>query len=104
MTKNTGTDTRPQRFRRCTDVRYRVVGGQAVIIVQGAGEAVVLNEVGTCILELIDQGRSRDEIVAGITGRFEADSDCISEDLDRYLADLEDAGVIELNPTGQRRA
>jgi hypothetical protein len=81
-------------FRRCGDVRYRVVGGQAVIIVQDAGEAIVLNEVGTRVLELIDQNLSSSQIAEALCEHFEVEIEQASSDLESYLGDLQEAGVI----------
>jgi len=88
-------------FRRCRDVRYRVVGGQAVIIVQDAGEAIVLNEVGTRVLELIDRKMSSRQIIDDLCEHFEVDIEQATNDLESYLAELLEAGVVEvIDPAG----
>lgn len=81
-------------YRIAGDVRYRVVDDQAVIIVQKAGEAVVLNEMGTRILELIRQQASVKVIVSELSAEFDADKAQIRSDVLAYVADLVDAGVV----------
>ena len=78
------------------DVRFRLVGGQAVVIVQEAGEALVLNEVGSRILELVDGERRVEEIVAVMRDEFEADPDELAADVAGYLSELAAAGVLEI--------
>ena len=82
-------------FRLCRDVRYRVVGGQAAIIVQDAGEAIVLNQVGTRVLELIDQEMSASQIADDLCEHFEVGPEQATSDLSDYLNELLEAGVIE---------
>jgi hypothetical protein len=89
------SDSRDRHFRLCPDVRYRVVGGQAVIIVQNAGEAIVLNEMGTRILELIARESSSRQIADGLCEQFDVERAQAEQDLDGYLDDLVDAGVVE---------
>ena len=84
-----------RRFRRGRDVRYRVVGGQAVVIVQEAGEAIVLNEVGTRVLELIDRQLTFQEIADDLCEQFEVAGETAVLDLERYLSELLEAGVVE---------
>lgn len=78
------------------DVRYRLVGGQAVVIVQEAGEALVLNEVGSRILELVDGERSVADIVSVLREEFDAAPEELASDVSGYLADLVEAGVLDL--------
>ena len=86
------TDAIPQK---CADVRYRVIGGQAVVIVQGVGEAIVLNEVGTRVLELVDGSRKVGEIARILEEEFKAERAEVEQDLVTYVADLIEAGVLE---------
>ena len=77
------------------DVRYRVVDGQAVVIVQEAGEALVLNAVGTRILELVNGRRSIDEIEERLGAEFEVEPRELARDVAAYLEELTAAGVVE---------
>lgn len=82
-------------FHLCADVRYRVIGGQAVIIVQDAGEAIVLNEVGTRVLELVEGEHGFATIVDELCEQFDVERQQAETDLDDYLRDLVEAGVVE---------
>lgn len=89
--------TRPAPRLRSA-ARYRVVGGQAVVVVQDAGEALVLNEVGSRILELVDGKRRVAEIVAAMLTEFEVEAEVLDRDVRQHLGDLVDAGVLEFEP------
>jgi hypothetical protein len=82
-------------LRRRPDVRYRIVEDEAVIVKQEAGELVVVNETGASILELADGSRSVGEIVDAIVARYDVERETLEGDLLRFLADLDEAGVIE---------
>ena len=43
-------------FRICADVRYQQIADEGVVVRQTAGEVLVLNEVGTRVLALLDEG------------------------------------------------
>ena len=93
------------RFHLCADVRYRVIGGQAVIIVQEAGEAIVLNEVGTKVLELVEGGHGFASIVDELCEQFDVERQQAETDLDDYLRDLVESGVVEsTEPTAPESA
>lgn len=82
-------------FRRCSSVRYRVIEGQAVLIVQDRREAVVLNEVGTRILELTDGETSVEAIVSRLMDDYEVERQQLATDVAGHLAELESLGVVE---------
>lgn len=78
-----------------SDVRYRLVDGQAVVIVQEAGEALVLNEAGSRILELVDGERRVADIVRAMREEFEVGAEELKRDVGEHLAELVAAGVVE---------
>ena len=90
---------RAERFAPRPDVRYRRVGNEAVVVRQEAGEVVVLNEVATRILELVDQGRSTGEMIETLVGEFDVERDRLAADLKAFLAELQAGGLIaEVTP------
>ncbi|MDH3255845.1 MAG: PqqD family protein [Acidobacteriota bacterium] len=95
MTDGRTGEKSAKSFRLRSDVRYRVVSGQAVIIAQDAGEAIVLNEIGTRVLELIAEGLSDQDIVDALDEEFEGNRVRIRADVTDYLTDLIEAGLIE---------
>lgn len=84
-----------RRFRRCGDVRYRVLGEEAVVVRQDDAEVLVVNEVGARILDLSDGETSVGVIAACLREEFEAPPDLIEADVERFVTELRDAGVLE---------
>lgn len=82
-------------FRIRRDVRFRVVGEEAVIVRQENAEVLAINEVGASVLELLDSRRSVREILAALLEEYDADRDSLSSDVTRFLGELRDAGVVE---------
>jgi len=82
-------------LRRCSDVRFRTVLDEGVVLKQATAEILVVNEVGARALELLDGQRALADVHSTLAGEFEATSDDISRDLDVYLAELLEIGVIE---------
>lgn len=82
-------------YRRASEVRYRIVDGEAVVIRQRAAEVLGLNPVGSTILDLIDGQRGTAEIVAGLVERYSVEPSVAADDVRRFLAELRDSGLIE---------
>jgi len=86
---------RPRR-----DVRYRIIDGEAVVLCQEAGEAMVLNEVGARILQLLDGTRSLAAVVAALGEEFEATEDELIADCREFVETLSAIGVLETVTAG----
>lgn len=82
-------------LRLRTDVRYRVVADEAIVIRQRAAEVLVLNEVGARILELLESAPSLDELVRALAAEFEAEPEVLRADAEAFLSELTEAGVLE---------
>jgi coenzyme PQQ synthesis protein D (PqqD) len=78
-----------------SQVAMQTVDGLAVLVLADSGEVVVLNQVGTRILELLDGRRSFDELVAAIESEYEVSEDEARRDLEAFLQTLLDAGALE---------
>lgn len=90
---------RAERFAPRPDVRYRRVGDEAVVVRQEAAEVVVLNAVAARILELVDQGHSRGEMIEVLLQEFDVDRERLAADLTTFLDELQAGGVIaEVGP------
>ena len=85
-------------LQRADDVRYRLIGDEAVVIRQQAAEALVLNEVAGAILALLDGNRTARQIAAELGDQFEAKPEVLLDDVRRYLAELEELGIAERAP------
>ena len=82
-------------LERRSDVRYRVLDGQAVVVVQESWEAVVLNELGTRILEMIDGRTTVEELLKQLAASYEVNRDELRRDVLSYLTDLVKAGILK---------
>ncbi|MBI5486676.1 MAG: PqqD family protein [Deltaproteobacteria bacterium] len=76
-----------RRFRRDPDVAFRVIDGQAVIVVPATQSMHTLNDVGTFIWERCE-GRTVDEVVALLVEEFEVDDATARADLDAFAREL----------------
>ncbi|MEO1367968.1 MAG: PqqD family protein [Acidobacteriota bacterium] len=85
----------PDRFRRRRDVRYRIIDSEAVVLRQQAGETLVLNEVGSRILQLCDDGESFDGVVRSISQEFDVETPQAEADARQFISQLVDAGILE---------
>ncbi len=82
-------------FRPRRDVRFRVVGDEAVIVRQEEAEVIALNEVGASVLALLDSRRSVRDVLDALLEQYEVDRESLASDLVRFLSELRDAGVVE---------
>jgi hypothetical protein len=82
-------------FRPRPDVRFRVVGDEAVIVRQEDAEVIAVNDVGASILALLDSRRSVGDVLDALLEQYDIDRDSLSSDLSRFLGELREAGVVE---------
>ena len=88
-----------ETYRRRSDVRFRVIAGEAVVLRQEDAEVLVLNEVGARILELTDGSRSLAAIVNALEQEFEVGRTELETDVRGFVDDLLEAAVLE--PAGE---
>lgn len=84
-------------YRLLGDVRFRVVGGEAIILRQKDAEVLVLNEVGSRMLEMLSEGLTQVEIGSRLEAEFEVSADELAGDLQKFVETLEKSGVLEPN-------
>jgi hypothetical protein len=77
-----------------SDVRFRKVFGEGLIIRQDAAEVLGLNPTGARIVELVGTGAPETEIVAALCQEFEVDEAQARDDLRRFIDELAEAGVV----------
>jgi hypothetical protein len=82
-------------FRARADVRFRVVGDEAVVVRQEDAEVIALNEVGASILSLLDARRSLGEVLESLLEEYDVDRESLADDLSRFVRELRDAGIVE---------
>ena len=94
----TSPAARDRVFRRCSDVRFRTVLDEGVVIKQDTAEVLVLNEVGARVLELLDGTRTVADVEAALADEFDAANAELGTDLASYLDELLSAGLIQEAP------
>jgi hypothetical protein len=84
-----------ERLRTRSDVRFRRVADEAVVLRQDAGEVLALNEVAARILELVGEGLTQDEIVDRLLEEYDVERPELEADTAAFVQELLDSGVIE---------
>jgi hypothetical protein len=82
-------------LRRAEQVRYRLVEREAVVILQAAGEAVVLSEVGARILDLLDGETPVSAWIDRLLQEYEVERPSLERDVLEFLGELCELGVAE---------
>jgi len=77
------------------DVRYRVVGDEAVVVRQSAAEVLALNDVGARILELIDAESTVSQVIETMSSEYDVERDELAQDVENFVAAIHDAGIVE---------
>ena len=83
-------------FTKRADSRYRRIGTEGIVVRQGAGEVMVLSEVGARILEMLASGLDVAALLRALAGEYDVDPTTLERDVVAYLQELLDAEVIEL--------
>jgi len=83
------------RLQPRSDVRYRQIDGEAVVLRQDAGETLVLNEAGAFILDGLAKGLDAQAVADSLSATFEVAPHQALEDVFAFAAELEEAGVLE---------
>lgn len=80
--------------RRSPDTRYRRVQDEGVVIRQSTAEALVVNELGARLLDLIDGEAAVRNLVDSIEAEYEVERDRLEADVLAYLRELERIGLV----------
>lgn len=87
-------------YRRCDDVRFRVIDGEAVVVRQRAAEVLVVSAVGARMLELADGVTPVRGWLEVLAAEFEVELERLERDVLEFAAELERVQVLE--PAEQR--
>lgn len=79
-------------LREVADEFILVPTGDAARELQGI---ISLNSVGAEIWKQIEGGKEPDEIIRNLTEQYEADSEQIEEDVNQFIGEMNQAGLIE---------
>lgn len=85
-------------LRLRSDVRFRVVDQEAVVVRQSAAEVLVLNEVGARILGLADGAAPVASWIDTLAGELDVDRATLERDVLEFAAELSEAGLLEPAP------
>lgn len=86
------------RPRREPSTAWRVVDGEAVMVLPATGKVHTLNGVGTRFWELVDGQRTIASIAATIADEFDAPAEQIAHDCRAFAAELRERGLLALEP------
>lgn len=82
-------------FKIPDNVLFQEVDGEAVLLSLDEGCYYGLDELGTRIWKLIHQDLDHDQVVAAMVAEYEVETEQARSDLDAFLSDLRESGLIE---------
>lgn len=77
------------------DIRFRIVGDEAVVVRQNAAEVLALNDVGARVLELIDATKTLAQVIDAMSSEYDVAPDDLERDVEKFVAAIRDAGIVE---------
>ena len=77
------------------DIRYRLVGDEAVVVRQDAAEVLAINDVGARILELIDAKSTVAQLVETMSTEYDVGREELLVDVENFVDAMHDAGIVE---------
>ena len=77
------------------DVRFRVVGEEAVVVRQHAAEVLAINDVGARILALIDAKSTVGQLIETMSSEYDVERKELTLDIENFVAAMHDAGIVE---------
>jgi hypothetical protein len=75
---------------------FQVVADESVLLDLASENYLGLDEVGTRIWQLINDGETMRSVVATLLDEYDTDEDTLVRDLDNLLGDLQTQGLIKL--------
>jgi len=94
------TLTPTTRFRLRSDVRLRLLGDEAIVLVQEKAVVFGLNQVGARLVEMLRDGRPVGELAEEIGREFDAAGADVVGDVATFLEELVTIGAVEEVPAG----
>lgn len=79
---------------RDSGLSTRKVGGEVVILDFDSSQYLTISGSGVLLFELLREEQDSDELVAALLATFEVDEDTARRDVDGFIADLSDAGLL----------
>jgi hypothetical protein len=94
------TLTPSTRFRLRSDVRLRLLGDEAIVLVQEKAVVFGLNQVGSRLIAMLRDGRPAGELAEEIGREFDAAGADVAADVTTFLGELVAIGAVEEIPAG----
>ena len=79
---------------RGSDLEWRRVGEEIVVLDLASSTYVSLNPVGATVWPLLVDGTSWDAMVGAVTGTFDVETATAERDLEAFVADLRERGLL----------
>ncbi len=85
-----------ETVRLCSsDVVWRFVDGEVIILHKGSWAYLSVNDSGAALWERLVAGATADELAAMLTERFGVGAERAAADVDSFLSELDQHGLIE---------
>jgi hypothetical protein len=85
------------RVKRSASVVHREVAGESVLLDLERDRYFALNEVGTAIWRLLEEGPRLADVLAELARTFDAPPELIQEDLVALIRELRTNGLVEVS-------
>jgi hypothetical protein len=82
-------------LRRRSDVRFRVIDDEGVVVRQEAAEVLVLNELATRVLALADGAAPLARWIDVLLGEYDVERTALERDVYAFAAELIAEGLLE---------
>lgn len=87
----------PQLLRKNTDITWREVNGEIVLLNPKTGSCFGLQAVGASFWELADGSRSLDEIIRSLLEEYAAEETTLTDDIRELVAKMTEKKLILLD-------
>ena len=95
--KSATPDTNNQAITVENSVLFQEIGGEVVLLDIESGEYYGLNEVGSRIWTLIQDGRTASGILSTMLKEYDVSENLLASDIKQFLLDLQAKRIIHLN-------
>ena len=99
-----GVSNQVQVARPSSDVLFRDLGGEAVLLDLKSQRYFGLDEIGTRIWQLLGEHSQLEAVYQAMLEEFDVGETQLREELEAFVKELAEAGLIELANPGAERA
>ena len=80
---------------RATDLHWREIDDEVIALEARASSYLAVNPAGTLLWRALERGASREDLAAELVAAYGIDLSRAREDAQRFLGELEAAGLLE---------